>query len=199
MSASMDEPEINVDSDSRSSDEMDSTAEESSPTVTSSPVGHNSQHGTDFDKRNKDTQSLGQLIQENYGHQIFGPRSNVMVPSLLAGTLPPGLAAHYSPAGTVIRVPAHRPPSTSAGGTLQGGSIPALASPFPWLASMDPLQRSAAFASHVVKERLTVVWTITLKLRALICSDMGDIRQSWLWHGACLNCSSFVVELWKKK
>jgi hypothetical protein len=71
----------------------------------------------------------------------------------------------YNTAAGVIRVPAHRPPPppplgapSGAGGT----AVPALAAPFPWLAaaSLDPtsLQRSAAaaaFASQVVKERLT--------------------------------------------
>jgi hypothetical protein len=71
----------------------------------------------------------------------------------------------YNTAAGVIRVPAHRPaPPPPLGGPAGGGttSVPALAAPFPWLAaaSMDPtsLQRSAAaaaFASHVVKERLT--------------------------------------------
>lgn len=67
-------------------------------------------------------------------------------------------------AGGVIRVPAHRPgggpglpPGLPPG--LQGGPIPGLGAPFPWLAAMDPaFQRSAAaaaFASQVVKERLT--------------------------------------------
>ncbi|KAG8269270.1 hypothetical protein J6590_004566 [Homalodisca vitripennis] len=55
----------------------------------------------------------------------------------------------YSPAAGVIRVPAHRPPPPG----------PPLAAPFPWLA-IDPalMHRSAAaaaFASQVVKERLS--------------------------------------------
>lgn len=71
----------------------------------------------------------------------------------------------YNTAAGVIRVPAHRPgPPPPLGGPAGGGTtaVPALAAPFPWLAaaSMDPtsLQRSAAaaaFASQVVKERLT--------------------------------------------
>lgn len=71
----------------------------------------------------------------------------------------------YNTAAGVIRVPAHRPPPPPPlGGPTGAGStaVPALAAPFPWLAaaSMDPtsLQRSAAaaaFASQVVKERLT--------------------------------------------
>jgi len=71
----------------------------------------------------------------------------------------------YNTAAGVIRVPAHRPPPPPALGAPAGAggtAVPALAAPFPWLAaaSMDPtsLQRSAAaaaFASQVVKERLT--------------------------------------------
>lgn len=78
----------------------------------------------------------------------------------LHGSRLPGLL--YG-AGGVIRVPAHRPggpglpPGLPPG--LQGGPMPALGAPFPWLAAMDPaFQRSAAaaaFASQVVKERLT--------------------------------------------
>ncbi|XP_071441605.1 T-cell leukemia homeobox protein 3 [Hetaerina americana] len=80
--------------------------------------------------------------------------SNVVVPSLLAGTLPPSLSPYGAGGGgTVIRVPAHRPPG-----------VPALASPFPWLASLDPLQRSAAFASHVVKERLSATFPMTRRI-----------------------------------
>ncbi|KDR22945.1 hypothetical protein L798_00282 [Zootermopsis nevadensis] len=86
----------------------------------------------------------------------------------------------YNTAAGVIRVPAHRPPPPAPlGGPAGAGSpaVPALAAPFPWLAaaSMDPtsLQRSAAaaaFASQVVKERLTgrhivkaVFWDVDLK------------------------------------
>jgi hypothetical protein len=71
----------------------------------------------------------------------------------------------YNTAAGVIRVPAHRPPPPAPLGAPAGAgstAVPALAAPFPWLAaaSMDPtsLQRSAAaaaFASQVVKERLT--------------------------------------------
>lgn len=71
----------------------------------------------------------------------------------------------YNTAAGVIRVPAHRPPPPPTLGAPSGAggtAVPALAAPFPWLAaaSIDPtsLQRSAAaaaFASQVVKERLT--------------------------------------------
>lgn len=72
----------------------------------------------------------------------------------------PGL---FYGAGGVIRVPAHRPggPGMPTGipSGLQGGPMHGLGAPFPWLAAMDPaFQRSAAaaaFASQVVKERLT--------------------------------------------
>ncbi|XP_063236591.1 T-cell leukemia homeobox protein 3 [Bacillus rossius redtenbacheri] len=68
----------------------------------------------------------------------------------------PGAALLYG-AG-VIRVPAHRPPPL--------GVAPP---PFPWLAAVDPasLHRSAAaaaFASHVVKERLTATFPITRRI-----------------------------------
>lgn len=60
----------------------------------------------------------------------------------------------------VIRVPAHRPSNVGANPAIHN---PGLASPFPWLAAaaaMDPsiMHRSAAvaaFANHVVKERLS--------------------------------------------
>lgn len=66
----------------------------------------------------------------------------------------------YNTSAGVIRVPAHRPPLTGAlSGPPGASAIPALGSPFPWLAAMDPsFQRSAAaaaFASQVVKERLS--------------------------------------------
>ncbi|XP_021942652.1 homeobox protein Nkx-6.1 [Zootermopsis nevadensis] len=80
----------------------------------------------------------------------------------------------YNTAAGVIRVPAHRPPPPAPlGGPAGAGSpaVPALAAPFPWLAaaSMDPtsLQRSAAaaaFASQVVKERLTATFPITRRI-----------------------------------
>lgn len=66
----------------------------------------------------------------------------------------------YNTSTGVIRVPAHRPPLPGTLPSAPGApNIPALGSPFPWLAAMDPsFQRSAAaaaFASQVVKERLT--------------------------------------------
>lgn len=66
----------------------------------------------------------------------------------------------YNTSTGVIRVPAHRPPLPGSLPSAPGApNIPALGSPFPWLAAMDPsFQRSAAaaaFASQVVKERLT--------------------------------------------
>jgi len=78
----------------------------------------------------------------------------------------------YNTAAGVIRVPAHRPPPPPPLGAPSGAggaAVPALAAPFPWLAaaSLDPtsLQRSAAaaaFASQVVKERLTGKHTFQL-------------------------------------
>ncbi|XP_046667514.1 T-cell leukemia homeobox protein 3-like [Homalodisca vitripennis] len=64
----------------------------------------------------------------------------------------------YSPAAGVIRVPAHRPPPPG----------PPLAAPFPWLA-IDPalMHRSAAaaaFASQVVKERLSATFPMTRRI-----------------------------------
>lgn len=66
----------------------------------------------------------------------------------------------YNTSAGVIRVPAHRPPLAGALPAPPGApAIPTLGSPFPWLAAMDPsFQRSAAaaaFASQVVKERLS--------------------------------------------
>jgi len=70
----------------------------------------------------------------------------------------PGL--FYGAGGGVIRVPAHRPGGPGMPPGMPGCPMPGgLGTPFPWLAAMDPaFQRSAAaaaFASQVVKERLT--------------------------------------------
>ncbi|XP_049859898.1 T-cell leukemia homeobox protein 3-like [Schistocerca gregaria] len=64
----------------------------------------------------------------------------------------------YAGAAGVIRVPAHRPPPPPP--------PHAHAPPFPWL-DAAALQRSAAaaaFASHVVKERLTATFPITRRI-----------------------------------
>ena len=94
-----------------------------------------------------------------------GGRTNVSggLCPVSAGLAAAGLV--YSTAAGVIRVPAHRPPPPPPLGApsgAAGNAVPPLAAPFPWLAaaSMDAtsLQRSAAaaaFASQVVKERLT--------------------------------------------
>lgn len=74
-----------------------------------------------------------------------------------ASTRMPGFL--YNTSAGVIRVPAHRPPVPGGISAPPGAStIPVMGSPFPWLAAMDPsFQRSAAaaFASQVVKERLS--------------------------------------------
>lgn len=77
-------------------------------------------------------------------------------PGLCVGTYGGGLV--YNTAAGVIRVPAHRPGGLPPPGGPGAGGFPA--GHFPWLPGMDhaSLQRSAAaaaFASQVVKERLT--------------------------------------------
>lgn len=81
-------------------------------------------------------------------------------PSVMHLKSVPSQGLLYSPGAGVIRVPAHRPPPPGAAGP-PGLHGPPLASPFPWLAAaIDPtlMHRSAAaaaFASQVVKERLS--------------------------------------------
>ncbi|PSN53277.1 hypothetical protein C0J52_24665 [Blattella germanica] len=114
--------------------------------------------------------SQHEAITSLYSHpaivQFSGSAATSGARTSTSGGLCPLTAAGlvYSTAAGVIRVPAHRPPPPPPlGGPTGGGNgtVPALAAPFPWLAaSMDPasLQRSAAaaaFASQVVKERLT--------------------------------------------
>lgn len=107
--------------------------------------------------------SISRLLSEKGGDLKDRVDSFALYQSGLAqlhGSRLPGLL--YG-AGGVIRVPAHRPggpglpPGLPPG--LQGGPMHGLGAPFPWLAAMDPaFQRSAAaaaFASQVVKERLT--------------------------------------------
>ncbi|CAB3367269.1 Hypothetical predicted protein [Cloeon dipterum] len=155
-SASGDE-EINVDSDSNGSCPMSdggasSDVEATAPIITKDqqtklPFSISRLLGADFD-----TKSSSKLGAEavaacwadaaNYEH-FFGARP---------GMLPPSLHYAAAPGGAIIRVPAHRPPTSTA--PPNAAAMPTLsASSYPWL---DPLQRSAALASHLVKERLTV-------------------------------------------
>lgn len=100
---------------------------------------------------------------EGYDESGLGLYSHPAIVQFAAGGLNtssrvPGLL--YNTGSGVIRVPAHRPPLPGAMPTPPSApNLPALGSPFPWLAAMDPsFQRSAAaaaFASQVVKERLT--------------------------------------------
>ncbi|XP_069674235.1 homeobox protein Nkx-6.1 isoform X2 [Periplaneta americana] len=122
-------------------------------------------------------------ITSLYSHpaivQFSGTATSGVRTSTSGGLCPPtaALAAAglvYNTAAGVIRVPAHRPPPPPPLGAPAGAgstAVPALAAPFPWLAaaSMDPtsLQRSAAaaaFASQVVKERLTATFPITRRI-----------------------------------
>lgn len=100
---------------------------------------------------------------ETYEESGLGLYSHPAIVQFAAGGLNassrvPGFL--YNTSTGVIRVPAHRPPLPGSLPAPPGApNIPALGSPFPWLAAMDPsFQRSAAaaaFASQVVKERLT--------------------------------------------
>ncbi|XP_067007016.2 T-cell leukemia homeobox protein 3 [Anabrus simplex] len=106
-------------------------------------------------------------ITSLYSHPAIVQFSGARTATTLCG--PGGLV--YTTAAGVIRVPAHRPPPPPplGSGIAPGGGVPALAAPFPWLASMDPasLQRSAAaaaFASQVVKERLSATFPMTRRI-----------------------------------
>lgn len=144
--------------DSRHGGVSPASADKTAPSLLLHPHGH-SQH---------------EAITSLYTHPAivqFSGTTTAGVRTSTSGALCPvsaGLptaALVYNTAAGVIRVPAHRPaPPPPLGGPAGGGAaaVPALAAPFPWLAaaSMDPtsLQRSAAaaaFASQVVKERLT--------------------------------------------
>lgn len=107
------------------------------------------------DERNRGVESFEDSTLGLYPHPAIvqfaagGLNASSRMPSFL-----------YNTSAGVIRVPAHRPPLAGALSGPPGASpIPALGSPFPWLAAMDPsFQRSAAaaaFASQVVKERLS--------------------------------------------
>jgi len=97
--------------------------------------------GAEFDSKTSSKLTVADVgCWDSYeaGIHLFGPR-------LPHGLLHPGMQYATAPGGAIIRVPAHRPSAPQPP-----------SSPYPWLANMDPhLQRSAAFASHLVKERLT--------------------------------------------
>jgi hypothetical protein len=146
------EAEINVDSDSNDgscggasdgagSDSAPPSLLSSSKEQTKLPFSISRLLGADFDSKASSKLADAAWDVAGYEAQLFGQR------------MPPGLLQHglhyAAPGGAIIRVPAHRPPSSAAPTSLTG-------SPYPWLANIDPhLQRSAAFASHLVKERLT--------------------------------------------
>ncbi|XP_059491155.1 T-cell leukemia homeobox protein 3 [Neocloeon triangulifer] len=160
MSSVSGDEEINVDSDSNISCSDGAASDADAAPIMSTkdphaklPFSISRLLGADFDSK---TTKLGDAAvaawadAASYEH-LFGARG-----------VPPGLLQHNlhyatAPGGAIIRVPAHRPPPTSA-----PNSVPQLsASSYPWL---DPLQRSAAFASHLVKERLTATFPITRRI-----------------------------------
>jgi len=147
--------EINVDSDSVSGASDGAGSDSAPPSLLTSshqeqstklPFSISRLLGADFDSKASSKLADAAWDAATYEAGLFGaPRG---LPLLQHGL-------HYAaPGGAIIRVPAHRPPSSAP----QPGANLA-ASPYPWLANIDPhLQRSAAFASHLVKERLTG-WT----------------------------------------